>query len=70
MTLGKKHFENILGIRENAGNQHFLLYLEHVLLYQKKKKKKLQKKCTIQTKFKLSSENAFNLDKAKFFHLV
>ena len=25
MTLGKKPFENIVGKRENAGNQHFLL---------------------------------------------
>ena len=26
MTLGKKPFENIVGIEENAGNQHFLLF--------------------------------------------
>ena len=27
MTLEKKHFENIAGKEENAGNQHFFSFL-------------------------------------------
>ena len=29
MTLGKMPFENIVGKRENAGNQHFLLFPQY-----------------------------------------
>ena len=32
-TLGKIAFENIVEKRENAGNQHFLLYPQCFLLY-------------------------------------
>ena len=36
MTLRKKHFENIVGKGENAGNQHFLLFLQFFLPISKK----------------------------------
>ena len=32
MTIGKKPFENIVGKRENAGDQHFLLFPQCFLL--------------------------------------
>ena len=35
MTLKKKHFENIGGKRENAGNQHFLLLSKYFLPFPK-----------------------------------
>ena len=41
---GKKPFENIVEKRENAGNQHFLLFPQCFLPYQRKKKKKKKKK--------------------------
>ena len=50
----KSHGKNIVGKGENAGNQHFLLFPQCVLPYQGKK-------------LKLSSANAFNLDKGKIF---
>ena len=37
MTLKKKAFENTVGRRENAGNQHFLLFPQCFLLYQREK---------------------------------
>ena len=36
MTLIKKPFENTVGKRENASNQHFLLYPQCFLPYQRK----------------------------------
>ena len=33
----KKVFENIVGKRENAGNQHFLLFSQCFLSYQREK---------------------------------
>ena len=35
MTLYKKSFENIVGKGENAGNQHFLLFSQCFLPFQK-----------------------------------
>ena len=35
MTLYKKPFENSVGKGENAGNQHFLLFPQRFLSYQK-----------------------------------
>ena len=49
MTLGKKPLENIVGKGENAVYQHYLLFLQCLLPYQRK-----------YAKF----ENAFSLDKA------
>ena len=37
MTQGKKPFENIVGKEENAGNQHFLLFPQCFLQYQRQK---------------------------------
>ena len=37
MTMKKKPFENIVGKEENAGNQHFLLFLQCSLFYPEKK---------------------------------
>ena len=56
-TLGKKFFENIVGKGENAGNQHFPVFPQCFLPYQRKD-------CTILTTVKLSCANAFNKDKA------
>ena len=36
-TLKKKPFENIMGKEENAGNQHFVLFLQCFLPYQRQK---------------------------------
>ena len=36
-TLKKKALENTVGKGENAGNQHFLLFQECFLLYQREK---------------------------------
>ena len=36
-TLKKKSFKNIVGNGENAGNQHFLLFPQCFLLYQRQK---------------------------------
>ena len=35
MNLGKPPFENIEGKRENAGNQHFLLFPQYFLTFQR-----------------------------------
>ena len=48
-TPRKKTFENIVGKEENAGNQHFLLFPQCFLTYQRQKS------------FMLSSAKAFNL---------
>ena len=37
MTLKKKPFENIVGKGENAGNQHFLFFLQSYQPYQGQK---------------------------------
>ena len=37
MTLGKRTFENLMGKRENAGNQHFLLFPQGFLSNQRHK---------------------------------
>ena len=37
MPLGNKAFENIVGKGENAGYQHFLLFSQCFLLYQRQK---------------------------------
>ena len=37
MTLKKKTFKNIVGKGENAGNRHFLLFQQCLLLYQREK---------------------------------
>ena len=58
--MEKKRFENIVGKGENAGNQHFPLFPPCFLSYQRKNAPLKQKE-----KKKLSSANAFNLDKAK-----
>ena len=58
MTLKKMAFENIVGKGENAGNQHFLLFPQCFLPYQREKS-------LFQTTFILSSANAFNLDQSK-----
>ena len=36
MPRGKKPFENIVGKGENAGNQHFLLFSQCFLTFQRK----------------------------------
>ena len=62
MTLKKKPFENIVGKGENAGNQHFLLFLQCFLPIPK----------TIfvfKLNFILSSANAFNLEQSKICRL-
>ena len=41
MTLGKKPFENIVGKGENAGNQHFLLFLQCFRLFTREKEKEI-----------------------------
>ena len=49
-----KAFENIVEKGENAGNQHFVLFPQYSLSFQKQI-----------TNFMLSSANAFNLDKSE-----
>ena len=58
MPNEKDSFENIVIKGENAGNQHFLLFPQCFLPYQK------HKPTTIVT-INLSHANAFNLVKAK-----
>ena len=53
----KKPFENIVGKGENAGYQHFLLFLQRFLPIPKRI-------CFLDT-FLLSSANASNLDQSK-----
>ena len=55
--LWKEFFENIVGKGENAGNQHFLLFQQCFLLYQREKLACVKKK--------MSSANAFNVVRAK-----
>ena len=58
MTLRKKPFENIVGKRENNGNQHFLLFPQCFLPFPKQIS-------IFDTHFELSSANALNLDRSK-----
>ena len=57
-TLGKKLFENIVGKRENAGNQHNFSILRHIF---NPSWNKFQFLCPIY----LLSGNAFNMDLSK-----
>ena len=57
-TLRKMPFENILGKGENAGNQHFLLFPQCFLPYQKTE-------INILVTSYLSSANALNLVQSK-----
>ena len=60
-TLRKKAFENILGIGENAGNQHFLLFQQSFLYFSKQISTfKLHLFC------RLRFAKAFNLEECKF----
>ena len=58
-ALEEKYFENIVGKRENAGNQHFLLFPQFFLPYQREiasfepQWKHHLQKLSIWTKFKL-----------------
>ena len=56
--LTKKSFENIVGKRENAGNQHFLLFSQCFLPFPKQIS-------IFSVIFILLSANAFNLDQSK-----
>ena len=56
MHWRKKPFENIVGKKENAGNQHFLLFPQCFLSY----KRQLQ-----HFEYHLSSANVFDLGKPK-----
>ena len=58
----KKCFENIVGKRENAGNQHLVLFSSFSTLP--------KKNCTVFDSLKLSSANAFNLDKGNILFSV
>ena len=60
MTMKKKPFENIVGKEENAGNQHFLLFLQCSLFYP-------EKKIAIWFTFNLSSANALNMNWSEIF---
>ena len=68
-TVGKKMIslfdkgENTVGKGENAGNQHFLLFPQCFLLYQRKKE-------IITAAFNLSSANAVNLELSKNLSFV
>ena len=56
-TLEKKALENTVGKGENAGNQHFLLFPQCFLLY--------QREILMLATFNFLSANAFNLVKSK-----
>ena len=56
-------FENIVGKRENTGNQHFLLFPQCFLPYQRQNSQFRD----LRYKILLSSANALNLDNSKFF---
>ena len=72
-TLKKRAFENIVGKGENAGYQHFLLFPQFFLLYQRMMVTSIspfptifsalseRQKLSFQQTFILSSANAFNL---------
>ena len=55
--LKKKHIENIVGKGEYAGKQHFYLYPQCFLPY--------QRQIIIWSTYKLLSSDAFSLDKCK-----
>ena len=55
MTLKKKHFKNTVGKGENAGNQHFLLFLQCFLPFPKTN-------LNFSVTFMMSSSSNFNLD--------
>ena len=57
-----KAFQNILGKEEDAGKQHFLLFPQCLLSYQRQKS---QFNNTYTLTCNLLSANAFNLDQAK-----
>ena len=57
MALSRKPFENIVGKRENAGNQHFLLF---PTMFSTLHKTNFMFSVT----FILLSVNAFNLEKS------
>ena len=57
MTLKEKAFENTVGKGGNAGNQHFLHFLQCFLPY--------QREIIFSATIILSSANAFNLDQSK-----
>ena len=61
-AIKKKPSENIVGKGGNAGNQHFLLFPQYFLLFQRKRQKRLT--------FILSSANAFNLVKSIVLDIV
>ena len=54
MSLGKKHFENIVGKGENVGKQQFLVFLQCFLSF--------LKQFSILVTSILSSASAFKLD--------
>ena len=54
---GKKPFEHIVGKGENADNQHFLLFQQCFLPYQRKN--------ALLAALRLSSASTFNLDRSK-----
>ena len=59
MTLYKKPPENIVGNKENAGNQHFLLFQQCFQPFSKKKNIRFL------VTFILLSSNPFNLDRSQ-----
>ena len=62
MTLIRKTFENIVGKRENAGNQHFLFFPQCFLPFHKQTS-------IFETTFILSSANAFKFNQFKILSL-
>ena len=58
-SLYKKPFENIVGKRENAGNQHFLRFQQCFLRFRKQIS-------IFSVTFILSSANAFSLEQSKY----
>ena len=62
MTLEERPFENIVGIGENAGNQHFLLTSAPFSILSKTNQ-------DLWVTIILSSANAFNLEESKLLLL-
>ena len=62
MTLGKKAFENIVGKRENTGDQPFLLFTQCFLLYQEHK--------SLFVTCESTSANGFNSERSKILLFV
>ena len=60
-TFNDREKENIMGKGENAGYQHFLLFLQCFLPFPKQ---------ISVFQSHLSSSNALNLDQAKIYHLA